>query len=226
MTTLHRARAKGEWALKRSVEQTRWTILASSRYVIFGTGSRVVKGQCLRAHLRAACSEIPWFTDLISYPWECPNQRSRPESDRPSQRVAGVTDDTEHQGSISKRPGLVRDAFSRPNREGVPGDFIPCLHCRRRCVSPRVEQRPLLTCAFICVQHFLISCGSQTESVFPREAQSRELLATPTMQVCNTPGAPMPLPRRPCSIGRHISLGGPAGIGVGVSLVERRSMRV
>jgi hypothetical protein len=152
-----------------------------------------------------------------------PNQRSRPESNRPSQRVVGITDNTEHQESISKLPDLVRDVSSLPNRlEGIPRDSV-VLALQETGTVERVEQRPLLTRAFTCVQHFLKFFGLQTQSVFPRKTQSRELLATPTMQVCNTLGAPMPLPRRPCSIGRHFSLGGPAGIGVGGSSVKRRS---
>lgn len=147
----------------------------------------------------------------------------RAQSPIASQRVVGITDNTEHQGSTSKHPDLVRDASSLPNiLEGIPRDSV-VLALQETGTVERVEQRPLLTRAFTCVQHFLKFFGLQTQSVFPRKAQSRELLATPTIQVCNTLSAPMPLPRRPCSIGRHFSLGGPAGIGVGGSSVKRRS---
>jgi hypothetical protein len=90
------------------------------------------KGQCYVRicvqHFLKSCGSHTEYD-----PRESPNQRSRPEFNRSSHRVAGITDSTEHQRSISKRPDLVRDASSLPDRlEGIPRCLMSCLHCGRR----------------------------------------------------------------------------------------------
>ena len=82
MTTLHCAEAKGQWALQRFVEQTGWAFLASGRYVLVVRARGRSKAS---SYARICVQHFPKFrgsqTESLT-PWEGPNQRSRPESNR------------------------------------------------------------------------------------------------------------------------------------------------
>ena len=74
----------------------------------------------------------------------------RAQSPIASQRVVGIADNTEHQGSISKLPD---DVSSLPNRlEGIPRDSV-VLALQETGTVERVEQRPLRPNPESCWRH-------------------------------------------------------------------------
>jgi len=125
------------------------------------------------AYLRTAFPSILWLTDPVCFPTDIQTSSDR----APTPTALHITNSTEHQRCARAGNWHCNDQSNKMARYSLMAYVMPAL--RAFDAELRVEQRPLLTCAYL--RAALPDILWHTDLVFPTEAQpSSDRAMTPT----------------------------------------------